>query len=89
MSEPRTPISGASSYRELGDYWDSHDLGEVWDATREVELEVDLRSRRRYVSLEPALSRRVAEIARTRGVSPETLVNLWVREKVGKDVRGG
>jgi hypothetical protein len=84
MSETKTPVSGASSYRELGEYWDRHDLAEVWDATRDVELEVDLRSERRYVSLEPALSRRVGEIARTRGVSPETLVNLWVQEKVGE-----
>lgn len=84
MSESKTPLSSAGSFRELGDYWDSHDLGDVWDSTREVEIEVDLSSRRRYVSLDPGLSRRLAEIARARGVSPETLVNLWVQEKLGE-----
>ncbi len=84
MSKRKTSISQASSHREAGEYWDSHDLAEVWDRTREVEFEVDLGSEKRYVPLEPGLSRKVAEIARARGVSAETLVNLWVQQKAGE-----
>lgn len=39
MSEKKTPISGADSYRKIGEYWDNHDLSEVWDKTQPVEFE--------------------------------------------------
>ena len=84
MSKRKTSISQAGSYREAGEYWDTHDVAEVWDRTREVKFEVDLGSERRYVPLEPGLSRKVAAIARARGVSAETLVNLWVQQKAGE-----
>ena len=42
MSENRTAISAARSYREIGEYWDQHDLAEFWDQTRSVEIELDI-----------------------------------------------
>jgi len=39
-------------------------------------------SRRRYFSLDRDLSRKIDESARRRGVTPETLLNLWVQEKL-------
>ena len=42
MNESRTSLSNASSYSEAGEYWDQHDLSEVWDRTHEVEMEVNI-----------------------------------------------
>ncbi len=83
MSRNRASISNGQSYQEIGEYWDEHDAGEVWGLTTPAELEVEIRSQRRYYSLERGLSERVNEIAKARGVSPETLINLWIQEKVG------
>ena len=44
MSKGKTSISKASSYEEIGDYWDEHDVGEIWEQTEEVEFEVDIQS---------------------------------------------
>jgi hypothetical protein len=33
MSKNKTSISLATSYQEIGEYWDSHDLAEVWEQT--------------------------------------------------------
>ncbi len=85
MSE--SSVSKARSYQEMGEYWGEHDLGEIWDETEAVEFEVDLQSDRRYYPLERSLAERVAKIAEREGVSAETLLNLWVREKV--EVSGG
>jgi hypothetical protein len=80
--EGRSSISNARSYREMGEYWDTHDAGEMWEQTEPAELEVDLRQERVYYPVGRSLSDRIAEIAREQGISAETLLNLWVQEKV-------
>lgn len=82
MSAGKSSVSGVSSYREIGEYWDEHDLEDAWEPSRKVEFEVDIQSRRRYFPLDQELSRRIDEAARRRGVTAETLLNLWVQEKL-------
>lgn len=82
MSRDRESISGAKSYVEAGEFWDSHDLDEVWDRTKPADLEVDLQSEKFFFSVESELAHRIQTVARSRGVSFETLVNLWLQEKV-------
>ena len=62
------------------DFWDAHSLSDYWDQTREVEIEVRAQRRRR-VTLDPEVWERVVDQAHARGVSPETLVNLWLMER--------
>jgi len=82
MSESKSSISQAQSYREIGEFWDTHDLADYWEQTEPVEFEVDIQSEVRYCALESTLAARMAEIAWQRGVSVETLLNLWVQEKL-------
>lgn len=74
-SEQRTSISKAATYEEIGEFWDSHSLADYWGQTYEVEFEVRAKRRRR-VTLDPEVYEKVEAQAHTRGVSPETLVNL-------------
>lgn len=82
MDENKSSISQAQSYREIGEFWDTHDLADYWEQTEPVEFEVDIQSKVRYYALESTLAASVTEIAWQRGVSAETLLNLWVHEKV-------
>jgi len=66
---------------EAAEFWDSHDFADYWDETQEVEFEVRI-PRRRRVSLAAHIEDRVAEEARQEGVSIETLVNLWLAERL-------
>ena len=86
MAENKSSISKASSYQEIGEYWDAHDAGEIWDETEEAEFEVDLESDVFYYAVETSLSSKLHRIAKLRGVSAETLVNLWLQEKVNQEV---
>ena len=36
--------AAVGSYAEIGQYWDEHDLGEVWDRTEPADFEVELKS---------------------------------------------
>jgi hypothetical protein len=66
----------------MGKFWDTHDLTDFWDQTAPAEFEVDIRSEVTYYPVDVTLSDRLAEVARRRGVSAETLLNLWVQERL-------
>ena len=69
------------SLDEAAEFWDTHDSADYEDLMREVECNIDIQRRVHLVSLDGDLFRKVAAIAQSRGVSAETLVNLWVQEK--------
>ena len=86
MSKNKSSISKAQSYQAIGEFWDTHDLDEYWDQTQPAEFEVNIQSEMTYYRLDATLSDRVRSLAKQRGVSPETLVNLWIQEKVRENV---
>jgi hypothetical protein len=53
----------------------------IRDQTHEVEFEVRAQ-RRRCVALDPEVYTRLEVQAHTRGVQLETLVNLWLAERL-------
>ena len=82
MTKGRSAISKIKSYKEIGDFWDTHDLSDFWDQTKKVEFGVDIQSEIIYCSLDKKLAEKVQSIAQRRGVSADTLINLWVQEKL-------
>jgi len=78
----QSAISKARSYGQIGEFWDQHDLTEHWDKTRAVDFSIEINSEVTYYALEIELADQVKKIARRRGVAPETLLNLWVQEKL-------
>jgi hypothetical protein len=76
-----TSISKARTLEEVAEFWDTHSLADYWDQTHEVEFEVRARRIRR-VTLAPEIYAQVEAQARERGVMPETLVNLWLAERL-------
>ena len=75
-------VSRATSVETLGEFWDAHGLADHWGQTEEAQFELRA-SRRRRVTIAPDLYAQVEALAHRRGVSPETLVNLWLTEHVG------
>jgi hypothetical protein len=82
MNRSKSSISKARSYKEIGEFWDTHDLADYWEQTQPVEFEVDIQSEVTYYPLDITLAAEVCSVAKRRGVSPETLLNLWVQEKL-------
>ena len=76
-----TSISKAHALEEVAGFWDTHSLADYWDQTHEVQFEVRAQHRRR-ITLDPELYAQVEAQARTRGILPETLVNLWLVERL-------
>lgn len=87
MAENKSSISKAKSYQQIGEFWDAQDLSEVWDKTEEAKFDVDLQSDVFYYAVETSLSSKLHLIAEKKGVSAETLVNLWLQEKLNQEVK--
>ncbi len=81
MAENRSSISKKRTYLEIGEYWDTHELPEN---SEEVEFEVELGSDVHYFALEDSLTSKLRSAAKKRGVSSETLLNLWLQEKLAE-----
>jgi len=74
------------SLEAAADFWDTHDLTDYLDEFREVkDVKVEL-SRPRF-RLEDEMAQKIGQIARQRGVSPETLVNLWLQQKLSEALK--
>ena len=79
----KTSTSKADTYQDIGAFWDEHDATDFGGQT-EVEFDVDIQSQRRYYSLDKHLSLELRRIAKARGISEETLLNMWVQEKISQ-----
>lgn len=82
MTKGKTSVSTAKSYREIGEFWDTHDLADFWDRTQEVQFEVGMESETTYYAIDKTLSEQLQFVAQKRGISADTLVNLSIQEKL-------
>lgn len=74
-------ISHADSYEAIGEFWDTHSSADYWDQGYDVEFEIRV-PRRHSVNIEAEAFERVASEARHRGITSETLINLWIAERL-------
>lgn len=82
MSENKK-IPAMASYEEMAEFWDAHSLADYWDQTEPAEFEISPDARRRYlVAVDPDLLRRVQRMAHARGLSTESLVNLFIEQRL-------
>ena len=71
------------SYEEMAAFWDTHSLADYWDQTESVDFDFAPEARRRYlVGVDREVLARVQRLARTRGVSIESLVNLLLEQRL-------
>jgi len=70
------------SIEEAAEFWDTHSLADYEDLQEDVEFEVELKSEKNYFAVENKLSEDIDKLAHSKGILPETLVNMWLKEKV-------
>lgn len=71
-----------ASIDEAADFWDQHDLTDYLDATKAVDFDVNVEKRVFLTALEPELAKKLTDIARKQGITTETLINVWLAEKM-------
>ncbi len=69
-------ISKVDTLEGMGEFWDEHDFTEFDTDAPDSVFDINC-----AVPIEPDLLSKVEKQARKRGVSVETLVNLWLQQK--------
>ena len=82
--EQVSSISTAQTLDVIADYWDAHSLDDHWDEIHEVNFQVRM-MRKCRVTLTPEIYEKIEKQAQEQGILPETLVNLWLSERLNAD----
>lgn len=69
---------------ELVDFFETHDMGDYWEQMPETEFEVKIKKRKHLIALDENVAAKVTQIAKTKNVSSESLINTWLKEKLRK-----
>lgn len=71
-----------TTLEEFWRFWDTHSSADYEDAMETVAVEIEPSSSKVYLPVAKDLLGKVRVQARQQGVSPETLVNLWLQERL-------
>lgn len=72
------------SLDELVGFFDSNDIGDYEESLPEAHFEVDLRRKSHLVAIDEETNTRLTEIAAQERTPAESLVNLWLKEKLSR-----
>jgi len=70
------------SLEAAGEFWDTHSAADYWDLMEDVEFKVDIQRRRFAVYLDSSVYQIVEQVAATRKVPPDDLVNQLLRQEL-------
>ena len=76
-------LSQSSTDAQIGEFWDNHDFTDFDTDAPDIEFEIAY-----SVPLEVSLFSEIEKQAQQRGVGVETLVNLWLRQKLSEQAIG-
>lgn len=78
-----------ASLEEFWAFWDSHSAADYEDLMEDVDVQTDIRASRIYCAVAKDIVSQARTQARRQGVSTETLINLWLREKATEAAQSG
>jgi hypothetical protein len=70
------------SLEEFWAFWDTHSTADYEDLMEDVDVHIDIGFSKEYCGLAKDLIAQLRDYARQQGISTETLINLWLKEKM-------
>jgi hypothetical protein len=80
MKKNKSSLSKARSYAQIGEYWDQHDLSDVWGKTRKVKFEVVAEPEATYYPVVRDLSEKIQSVANREFHRIRLLIFGWNRK---------
>ena len=65
-------------------FFESHDMGEYWEELPEANFDVNIKRTKHLIAIDAEISGKLSEIAQSKKVSSEKLINSWLKEKIRK-----
>jgi len=66
-------------------FWDRHSLADYVEYLKPANIRFRLRGRVHLLAVDPDIAAQLRAASRARGLSPETVANLWLRERLAKE----
>ena len=73
------------SIAAAADFWDSHSVADYAEYLKPAKTTFKLRGRVHLLAVDPEIAVELRAISRARGLSPETVANLWLRERLASE----
>jgi hypothetical protein len=70
-----------ATIEEIITFWDTHSTVDYEDQMEDVDFEMAIEEERYIVRLLPELASVIGRKAKAKGVTTETLINIWLAEK--------
>ena len=77
-------MPSSRSLDDLVKFFDTHDTGEYWDQLPEAHFDVNIKRRKHLIAIDAEISAKLTEIAQSKKVSSQKLINSWLKEKIRK-----
>lgn len=78
-------IPNFKTYEEETHFWDTHDVTDFEDETRDVEIIFDLKKPKEetlILRLQKELKKKLERIAKSKGLSTSSLARMWLIERL-------
>lgn len=72
------------SLEEFWEFWDTHSTADYADQMSAIRAAVKIESKKVYCPVAGELASGLRQEARRQGITTETLVNLWLKEKLAR-----
>lgn len=76
------------SEEEAAEFWDTHSYADIWDSSEEAQFEFRPEVGQHLVAVQPDLMAQIHRLSTAQGIGAQTLINLWLAEKVATAVGG-
>jgi hypothetical protein len=88
MEKNRTKaLPRSKSVKELVDFFETHDMGDYWEQMPQAHFDVNIKKRKHLVALEEDIVDKLTEIAKSKKVSSESLINTWLKDKIRRTTK--
>ena len=77
-------LSKSKNLEEMAEFWETHSLADYADEIHEVDMTFAPSARRTTIRVDPDLLADLRRIAKERRMSTQTLVNLWLSQRVAE-----
>lgn len=75
------------SVKELVDFFEAHDMGDYWEKMPEAHFDVNIKKRKHLIALEEDIVGKLTEIAKSKKVSSEALINAWLKDRIRRTTK--
>jgi len=90
MKKSKRRIPKFKDEDEEFEFWSTRDSTEFFSETEEVNERLEVsktRKKRITMLLEPKLKAQLQKIAEEKGIGYQTLIQMWLKEKVNEEIR--